>query len=57
LCNEGFKVSDYGVQKLVAKLGLVVTQRVAYKVTKKRKRSGVVADNLLNMNFNPVGPN
>ena len=36
---------------------LKVKQRVAYKVTKKRKHSDAVADNLLNMNFNPVAPN
>ncbi len=35
----------------------MVTQRVAYKVTTKGKHSDAVADNLLNMNFNPVGPN
>jgi putative transposase len=35
----------------------VETQRIAYKVTTKRKQSGAVTDNLLNMNFNPVGPN
>ena len=57
LCNEGFKVSDYGTQKLMGRLGLVVTQRVAYKVTTKRKHSDLVADNLLNQNFNPVAPN
>lgn len=57
LCNEGFKIGDYGTQKLMAKLGLVVTQRVAYKVTTKRKHSDAVADNLLNQNFNPVAPN
>jgi len=34
-----------------------VTQRVAYKVTTKRKHSDAVADNLLNQNFNPVAPN
>ena len=39
------------------RLKLVVTQRVAYKVTTNRKHSDAVADNLLNMNFNPVGPN
>jgi putative transposase len=39
------------------RLKLVVTQRIAYKVTTKRKHSDAVADNLLNMNFNPVGPN
>ncbi|MAY58543.1 MULTISPECIES: IS3 family transposase [unclassified Pseudoalteromonas] len=57
LRSEGFSVSDYGVQKLMATLGLVVTQRVAYKVTTKRKHSDAVADNLLNQNFNPVAPN
>ncbi len=39
------------------KLGLIVTQRVAYKVTTKRRHGDDVADNLLNQNFNPVGPN
>ena len=57
LCGEGFKVSDYGVQKLMAKLGLVVTQRIAYKVTTNRKHSDAVADNLLNQNFNPPASN
>ena len=57
LCNEGFKVSDYGVQKLMVKLNLVVKQRVVYKVTSRRKHSDAVADNLLNQNFNPVAPN
>lgn len=41
----------------MAQLGLVVTQRVAYKVTTKRKHSDAVADNLLNQNFNPHAPN
>ncbi len=50
-------MSDYGVQKLMSKLNLVVTQRTAYKVTTKRKHSDAVADNLLNQNFNPVGAN
>ena len=57
LCNEGFTISDYGTQKLMNKLGLVVTQRIAYKVTTKRKHSDAVADNLLNQNFNPVAAN
>ena len=39
------------------KLGLIVTQRVAYKVTTKRKHSDAVADNLLNLNFKPVAAN
>ncbi len=57
LCKEGFNVSEYGVQKLMNKLGLVVTQRIAYKVTTKRKHSDAVADNLLNQNFNPIAAN
>lgn len=38
------------------KLGLKVTQRIAYKVTTKRKHSDAVVDDLLNQIFNPVGP-
>jgi putative transposase len=38
-------------------LGLVVTQRVACKVTTKRKHSDAVTGNLLNQSFNPVAPN
>lgn len=57
LRKEGFDISDYGVRKLMDKLNLKVTQRVAYKVTTKRKHSDAVADNLLNQNFNPVAPN
>ena len=41
----------------MAKLGLIVTQRIAYKVTTKRKHSDAVADNLLNQNFNPIASN
>ncbi len=57
LCKEGFSVSAYGVQRLMAQLNLVVTQRIAYKVTTKHKHSDAVADNLLNQNFNPLAPN
>ena len=57
LKQEGFIISDYGVRKLMYTLNLMVTQRVAYKVTTKRKHSDSVADNLLNMNFNPTAPN
>ena len=39
------------------KLGLVVTQRQAYKVTTKRKHSDSVVDNVLSQNFNPPQPN
>jgi transposase InsO family protein len=54
---EGFKIGRYRVRRLMKRLNLKVTQRVAYKVTTKRKPSDAVADNLLNQNFNPVAPN
>ncbi|MBE0351765.1 putative transposase [Pseudoalteromonas lipolytica LMEB 39] len=57
LRKEGFKITRYKTRKLMAKLNLVVKQRVAYRVTTKRKHSDAVADNLLNQNFNPVAPN
>jgi len=57
LRKEGIAISRYKVSKLMKKLGLIVTQRVAYKVTTKRRHGDDVADNLLNQNFNPVGPN
>ena len=57
LRKEGFDVTRYRIIKLMRCLGLIVAQRVAYKVTTKRKHSDAVADNLLNMNFNPPGPN
>ena len=57
LRGEGFKIGRYRVRTLMKHLGLVVKQRVAYKVTTKRKYSDAVADNLLNQNFNPSAPN
>ena len=57
LREEGFKVGRERVRTLMRKLDLVVKQRVAYRVTTKRKHSDSVADNLLNQNFNPVAPN
>jgi putative transposase len=57
LREEGIDIGRYKVRKLMVKLGLQVTQRVAYKVTTKRKHGDAVAVNLLNQNFNPVGPN
>jgi putative transposase len=41
--------------KIIAKLKLQAKQRVACKVTTKRKHSDSFATNLLNQNFNPVG--
>lgn len=57
LREEGFTIGLYRVRRLMDKLGLDVTQRMAYKVTTKRKHSDAVAKNLLNQNFNPLGPN
>lgn len=57
LREEGFTIGRYRVRKLMARLGLVVHQRVAYKASPRRKHSDAVADNWLNQNFNPLGPN
>ncbi len=57
LRKEGFVIGRYRVRQLMKQLNLVVTQRLAYKVTTQRRHSDAVADNLLNMNFNPVAPN
>ncbi len=53
LRKEGFEVGRYKVIKIMEKLKLTVTQRVAYKVTTKRNKKHGVADNLVNMDFNP----
>tara|TARA_R110000787_G_C13354578_1_gene439433 strand:+ start:354 stop:842 length:489 start_codon:yes stop_codon:yes gene_type:complete len=55
LRSEGFAVTRYKAMKVMARLKLQARQRVAYKVTTKRKHSDAVADNLLNQNFNPMG--
>ena len=57
LREEGQVISREKARRLMKKLKLVVTQRVAYKVTTKRKHHHAVADNLLNQNFNPLGKN
>lgn len=57
LREEGFHIGRERTRKLMKKLNLVVKQRVAYKVTTKRKNGDQVADNLLNQNFNPVAAN
>jgi len=53
----GVEIGRYRVRRLMKCMNLKVTQRVACKVTTKRKHSDAVADNLLNQNFNPVAPN
>lgn len=57
LREEGFQIGRYRTRTIMRKLNLKVAQRVAYKVTTKRKHSDNVADNLLNQNFNPVAVN
>jgi len=48
LCKEGFNIGRYATRTLMRKLGLIVQQRVKYKVTTERKHSDSVAVNLLN---------
>ena len=57
LRTEGISITRYRMGKVMKQLNLKVTQRIAYKVTTKRKHSDAVADNLLNQNFNPLGKN
>jgi len=57
LRGEGFVIGRYRTRHLMQQMGLRVVQRVAYKVTTKRKHGDAVADNLLNQNFNPPAPN
>ena len=57
LRKEGIKIGRYRVRRLMDRLGLKVLQRRAHRTTTKRKHSDAVADNLLNLNFNPVAPN
>lgn len=57
LRKEGFKIGRDKTRRLMKTLNLVVKQRIAYKVTTKRKAGDQVADNLLNQNFNPVAAN
>lgn len=54
LSETGYNISRYRTIKLMKQLKLKVTQRIAYKVTTKRKHSDKVANNLLNQNFNPL---
>ena len=57
LRKEGIVIGRYRMRTVMRKLKLKVKQRIAYKVTTKRKHSDQVADNLLNQNFNPMAPN
>ena len=57
LRKEGIVIGRYRMRMVMRKLKLKVKQRIAYKVTTKRKHSDQVADNLLNQNFNPMAPN
>jgi putative transposase len=54
LSDTGYEISRYRTIKLMKQLKLKVKQRIAYKVTTKRKHSDKVANNLLNQNFNPL---
>lgn len=57
LREEGFHIGRYRTRMLMRRLNLKVRQRVAYKVTTKRKHNDAVADDLLNRNFNPANKN
>lgn len=57
LRKEGFDVGRYRTRTIMRKLGLIVRQRRAYKVTTTRKHSDSVAGNILKQQFNPTESN
>lgn len=57
LATEGITASRTKVRNIMKVHNLKVIQRLAYKVTTKRKHSDLVADNLVNMAFNPKQTN
>ena len=57
LREKDFNVGRYKTRSIMRKLGLVVKQRRAYKITTKRKHSDSVADNILDQQFNPTKVN
>src|SRR5690554_4889035 len=57
LRQQGFVVGRHKTRTIMRKLGLVVRQRIAYKVTTKRDKQHIAAPNLVSMNFNPSRPN
>jgi len=57
LRKNGFPISREKTRRLMKTLGLVVTQRRAYKITTKRNLTHRVADNLVKMDFNPTTMN
>ncbi len=57
LRKQGYFIGRYKTRTIMRKLGLVVRQRVAYKVTTKRDERHLAAPNLINMDFNPAQPN
>lgn len=57
LTIEGIIASGTKVRKVMKLHNLQVEQRLAYKVTTKRKHSDSVAGNLVSMEFNPEQPN
>ena len=57
LASDGISISRTKVRNIMKTHGLKVIQRAAYKVTTKRKHSDSVADNLVNMKFDPKLPN
>lgn len=57
LRKNGYFIGRYKTRTIMRKLGLVVRQRVAYKVTTQRDERHLAAPNLVNMDFNPAQPN
>lgn len=57
LRKKNFNIGRTKTRSIMRKLKLIVRQRRAYRVTTQRDLTHAVAPNLVNMNFNPTGPN
>ncbi|MFC1771768.1 IS3 family transposase [Pseudomonadota bacterium] len=57
LCDEGFEIGRDRTRRLMKALNLKVKQKRKYKVTTDSKHHLPVAENVLNRQFLPQGPN
>ena len=57
LREEGFEIGRYRVRWIMKSLGLVVKRKRKYRITTDSNHKLPVAENILDRQFNPAGPN
>jgi transposase InsO family protein len=57
LREEGFDIGRYRVRRIMKSLGLVVKRKRKYRITTDSNHKLPVAENILDRQFNPAGPN